>query len=174
MNICSRGHDRDVLGTDKGRHCSECRRQDNRDRMRRVRERDQRRAFCRNGLHPKPAIGECEPCRAARNARYKPKRRVRPSRYVKISERPVPVDGLEPEFGPCPVQTRSATWVDRVALARTVAQEPVGRALTVGEVRALHLLKVMRGDGSEPAVAILPQARLLMMYGSRTNRSARL
>lgn len=53
-------------------------------------------------------------------------------------------DGWEDEFGPVPPIIPDTAWVDRVALMRRLKNEPVGRELTVGEFRALHLLEVMR------------------------------
>lgn len=54
-------------------------------------------------------------------------------------------DGWEDEFGPVPARVSNRVWVDRVVLMRYLKDENLGRELTTGEVRALHLLNVMRG-----------------------------
>ncbi|MFB9926308.1 hypothetical protein ACFORO_42580 [Amycolatopsis halotolerans] len=59
----------------------------------------------------------------------------------------VPVDGLENEYGPCPPRVPDHVWVDRVALERHLAGEPVN--LTAGERRALALLRAIRGENAE-------------------------
>lgn len=58
------------------------------------------------------------------------------------------VDGFEADFGPIPPERSPKAWVDRVALERFRSGARVGRNLTPGETRALHLLSVMREDGT--------------------------
>ena len=55
-------------------------------------------------------------------------------------------DGFEDEFGLKPKRVRPSAWVDRVVLERHLADRRTGRDLTSGEYRALHLLKILRGD----------------------------
>ena len=62
---------------------------------------------------------------------------------------PRPVDGLEPDYGPCPYPVPADQWHDPVAVDRFVRGEPVGRPLGASErqeaSQRLEALEKVRG-----------------------------
>lgn len=168
-NLCVQGHDRDVVGVDKYRRCKRCRRAQDVEAARRRRRRrgvaELPKDQCRNGLHPKPESGECRPCFLARKKRERDNAKARGRPRVPVKPPEIAVDGFEDEFGTCPLPGRPEAWVDRTALVRRIRGEVVGRDLTPGETRALHLLGLLRpnpGRGYEPH-----RAKLIFSDGKR-------
>lgn len=130
--MCPRGHDKTEVGIDKQGQCSQCRRDQNRDRARARRRRQGRpeikAGMCRNGTHLKPGPGPCKPCLAENRKRYLKNRADRgmappPSRDVYAQE----PDGWEDEFGPVPNRVKDSEWYDPVIVRRALLGYPTGR-----------------------------------------------
>lgn len=129
MNMCAKGHDKDVVGTTtraagKGRtatRCNQC--------IREYREEEKARRKAWRKAHPKirPKMSD-EERRAKRRIR-EAAQRARQGMKV----RPVRTDGWEDEFGPCPKPEPVHTWVDWVVVQRMLAGIPVGRRPTRAE-----------------------------------------
>lgn len=171
MSLCKAGHDLDEAGRDKNGRCSECRRIENRARMRRARAGQPKLPGpdrCVND-HPKDGPGPCRECRSIRNKRYRNTPEFREARNAKDRAKyakPAPVDGWEDEFGLCPEPRPGRSWVDRVALERRLAGAEIGRDLTTGEARALVLLDAIR-EGREHGGYEPHRARLIFADGRR-------
>lgn len=137
MNMCRSGkHDKDEVGQDLSGRCNECRRitnrKFNRDRRRRNGEAVRPPDKCQSGKHPKTGPGPCAECAEAKRTRKLEAARERRKSAPKVPSgrthvNPVPVDGWEDEFGPCPRPVRNRDWHDRVIVSRVLNGEPSGR-----------------------------------------------
>lgn len=137
MNLCVNGHDKDVVGVARNR-CKRCKHDAQRERRRRQNVCD----------HP----GECVWIQTGRGVatRYCRTKRSWAAKQRQMFPR-TNLDGFEDEFGPVPPEVPSRLWFDRVAVQRYLQGEPVGRNLTRGEARGIHLLNVMNPSRSVPA-----------------------
>ena len=105
-----------------------------------------------NTILRKDGYRRCRMCQRRSNLEYKRSERARAYRRS-LSSAPEP-DGWEDEFGPVPPRVPDTAWVDWVAVQRFVRGEDVGRDLTKGEHRALHLLEVIRAGVPELESAV--------------------
>lgn len=150
--ICPQGHDKRILGAAANGGCLQCKK-DSAPKTPRV--------VC---AHP----GECErrTDRLDRSYCQTQRKWAEGQRKLNPGSPPPVLDGFEEEFGPVPPKVHEAVWVDRVALARRLQGEDVGRHLTPGETRALHLLAVLRGpQASVPAYH--QRGTLILTHGGR-------
>lgn len=144
-HFCAKGHARTPANTrvyGSGRvACLDCKRASDRDRTRPSKPRAPRRT-------PHPSAKRLEQLREG-NRRWRARKT--------LEKRIQAPDGWEDEFGPVPLKVSDTVWVDRVVLQRRLNDEPVGRDLTPGEARALHLLSVLR-KGFDAQVPVLESA----------------
>lgn len=96
--------------------------------------------------------GKCAGCTVLRSRAYRARNALKP-RPMSVREPQAP-DGWEDEFGPVPPRVPDTAWVDWIAVQRFVRGEDVGRDLTKGEYRALHLLEVIRAGVPELESAV--------------------
>lgn len=137
MNLCPNGHDKDTVGTVK-RGCRQC-------------KRDRNKAYARRNALKIRALEQKrrKPCTHSDECSWRVSRAgsvyCAAQRSFAGSDQGPRLDGFEDEFGPAPAPVPSAVWVDRVAIERWRKGDPVGRLLTLGEHRAIHLLSILRG-----------------------------
>lgn len=142
MNLCPKGHNKDVVGTTNGR-CNDCKRAGNRayyhnNKAKAQAREKKRRVKC---THP----GACGWAYNRAGAVYCHAQRKFVAKTVNTRRYTI-TDGLESEYGPIPPKVSGRIWIDWVAIHRHQTGHPVGRTLTSGEARAIHLLRVLRED----------------------------
>lgn len=79
-----------------------------------------------------------------------------------------PVDGLEDEYGPCPMPIPAARWYDQVAVDRAFRGERVGRDLTPpesAEVQRRQLAANRQAECGTSVIAVKTSTRGTTAFG---------
>lgn len=81
-----------------------------------------------------------------------------------------PIDGLEGEYGPCPMPVPAGQWYDQVAVDRAFRGERVGRDLTPpesAEVQRRHLAANRQVECGKSVIAVKTTTRGSTAFGRR-------
>lgn len=81
-----------------------------------------------------------------------------------------PVDGLEEEYGPCPMPVPVSRWYDQVAVDRAFRGERVGRELTPpesSELQRRQLAANRQAECGNSIIAVKTSTRGTVAFGRR-------